>query len=194
MKSNGWKYVALGVVFIVVLLVLLLPLKTVSTEISETYYVTEMRQETSTVNEPYVIEEMREKSETIFDGYSLAVPNGIDIPFYIDKPDAQLIGRFEVPTTGGFYIYSSGRIIYEELGSQGAFEIALSEGKYMARLRESTMWGEECYVKLVIKWTELEKETKYRETIEYREVPVQVEKQRAVTKHEKVSIWEWLFR
>lgn len=40
-------------------------------------------------------------------------------------------------------------------------------------------------------WTDVEIETK--EVTEYREVPVEVEKQRTVTKYEKVSMWQLLF-
>ena len=41
-------------------------------------------------------------------------------------------------------------------------------------------------------WDDVEIGT--REVTKYREVPVQVEKQRTVTNYEKISVWEWLFR
>ena len=194
MKTNVWKVAAICLASIIVVsAIFAIPLKTVPYQTTETYYDTEMKRESYVVDEPYVTEELREKSETIFDGIRIVVPGGVDIYFYVDKPDVRLAARFECPIPGGFYVYSSsGRIIYEELGAQGAFEIPLPEGKYKARFRESAMWGEQVYIRLAIKWTEIEEVTVHKEVTEYREVPMQVEKQRTVTRYEKVSIWEWL--
>ena len=194
MKTNAWKVAAICLASIIVVSVIFaIPLKTVPYQTTETYYDTEMKRESFVVDEPHVTEELHEKSETICDGFCTVVPGGVDIHFYVDKPDVRLAAKFECPIPGGFYIYSSsGRIIYEELGAQGAFEIPLPEGRYKARFRESVMWGEQVYIRLVIKWTETEEVTVYKEVTKYREVPVQVEKQRTVTRHEKVSMWEWL--
>ena len=159
-------------------------------QIIETYYETEIERESYVVKEPYVAEEMLNKSKVLFDDFGIVVPDGFDVHFDIDKSNAQLVVTFQNPFPGGFYIYSAGRIIYEKLGNQGTFEIPLPEGAYKAKFRENMMWGEQVYVRLVMKWTELGEVTKYKERIEYREVPAEVEKQRTVTKYEKASIWE----
>ncbi|MBC8276393.1 MAG: hypothetical protein H8E40_15690 [Chloroflexi bacterium] len=192
MKGSVWKLVTIGLGSAIVLMciVFAIPLKTVPRQTIETYYETEMETESYVVKEPYVTEETLEKSKTLFDGFGTVVPDGFDVPFYIDEPNAQLVVTFQNPFPGGFYIYSAGRIIYEKLGNQGTFEIPLPEGTYKAKFRENLMWGEQVYVRLVMKWTELAEVTRYKERTEYREVPVEVEKQRTVTEYEKVSIWE----
>lgn len=191
-KGNVWKLAAIGLGSAIMLtcIVFAIPLKTVPYQTVETYYETEMETESYVVKEPYVTEEMLEKSTVFFNGFGIVVPDGFDIPFFIDKPNAQLAVTFHNPFPGGLYIYSAGRIIYEKLGNQGTFEIPLPEGTYKAKFRENLMWGEQVYVRLVVKWTELEEVTRYKERTEYREVPVEVEKQRTVTTYQKVSIWE----
>jgi len=186
--------IGLGSAMALTCIVFAIPLKTVPYQTVETYYATEMKQESYVTDEPYVVKELCEKAETLFDGFSYSVPAGINISLSIDKPNAQLAASFELPAPGGLYIYSSsGHIIYERLGKQGAFEISLPEGEYRVLLHESLIWGEQAYMRLTVKWTELEEVTKYKEATRYREVPVQVEKQRTVTKHKKASIWELIF-
>ena len=197
MKGKFWKSIKFDVALAIVLLsvVFAIPFKTVSYEEIETYWDTEMKQEFYVVNEPYVMQELREKSEVIFDGFQLTVPLGIEILFYVNKPDTRIVCSFENPTSGGVYIFSasSGHIIYEKLGRQGIFEITLPEGDYKARFTENVEWGERAYIRLVKEWTESEDVTMYREVTKYRDVPVKVEKQRAVTKYRKTSIWGVVF-
>ena len=193
---NIRKLIIIGLVsaILVMCIVFTIPLKTVPYQIIETYYETEMKRESHMVNKPYITEEMQEKSKTLFEGSRLTVPSGVYIPFHINKPSAQLVGSFECTVPGGFYIYSSAsRIIFERLGNQGTFEISLPEGEYKARFRENVMWSEQVYIHLTMKWTELGQVTRYKETVEYREVPTQVEKQRTVTKYKKVSMWKFIF-
>jgi hypothetical protein len=179
---------------VLIAIVFALPLKVISTETIETYYATEMKQEAYSVSEPYIAEEIQEKTEVFADGFYKVVPSGVIIPLNIDKPDAQLVGQFENPIPGSFAIITSAnRILWETLGSRGDINLPLSQGKYLARFRENVMWGEDCYIYLEMKWTEVQEVTKYKEITKYREVPVQVEKQRTVVKQERISIWEQIF-
>lgn len=179
---------------IVTCIIFSIPLKEVQKQTIETYFDTEIRKETYVVKEPYVEKELRKKSVPIFDGESIVVPGGVDVPFSIDKPNALLAGEFNCPIPGGFYVYSStGRIIYEMLGNKGDFQVSLLPGSYKARFRENVVWGEKVYMRLAIEWTEAEEVTKYTETMAYREIPVQTEKQRIVTTKEKKSIWQLIF-
>ena len=179
---------------VLIAIVFALPLRTISTETIETYYVTEMKQEAYSVSEPYITEEIYEKTEVFADGFYKVVPSGIIIPFNIDKPNAQLVGQFENPIPGSFAIITSAnRILWEALGSRSDIDLPLSQGKYLARFLESAMWGEDCYIYLEMKWTEVQEVTKYKEITKYREVPVQVEKQRTVVKQYRISIWEQIF-
>ncbi|MBL7061893.1 MAG: hypothetical protein ISS54_04070 [Dehalococcoidia bacterium] len=195
-KSDKWKLFVGGIIaaFVLIAIVFALPLKVISTETIETYYVTEMKQEAYSVSEPYVTEEVHEKTEVFADGFYKVIPSGIIIPFNIDKPDAQLVGKFENPIPGSFAIITSAnRILWETLGSRSDIDLPLSQGKYLARFRENVMWGEDCYIYLAMKWTEVQEVTKYKEITKYREVPVQVEKQRTIVKQDRISIWKQIF-
>ena len=196
-KTDNWKPFVGGIItaFIFIAIVFALPLKVISTEITETYYVTEMQQETYSVSEPYLTEEVYENTEVFADGFYTVVPSGVIIPLNINKPEANLVGRFENPFSGSFVILNTAnRIIWESLGNRGNIDLPLSQGQYRARFQESAMWGEECYIYLAMKWTEIQQVTKYKEITQYREVPVQVEKQRTVVKQNRISIWEQIFK
>ena len=196
-KSYDWKPFVAGIAttLILIAIVFALPLKVITTETTETYYVTEMKQEAYSVSEPYVAEEAYEKTNVIADGFYKVIPVGIIIPVSIDKPDARLVGRFENPIQGSFTIITAAnRILWEKLGSRGDIDLALSQGQYRARFKENVMWGEDCYIHLEIKWPETQQVTKYQETTKYREVPVQVEKQRTIVKQDRISLWAQIFR
>jgi len=196
-KSFDWKSFIAGIItaFALTAIVFALPLKAISTETTETYYVTEMQQEAYSVSEPYVTEDVLEKTEVFADGFYTVVPGGIVIPFNIDKSDARLVGRFENPIPGSFAIITvTNRILWEKLGSRSTIDLALSQGQYRARFQENVMWGEDCYIYLAMKWTETQQVTEYKEITEYREVPVQVEKQRTIIKQHRISIWEQIFK
>ena len=172
-----------------------IPLQTVPYQITETYYETDTRQESYTVKEPYIVEEVHERTEVLFDEVSLTVPGGVNVPFSINKPDARLAVNFSCSVIGGFHILSkSGHILYEQLGSHGAFEVSLPEGYYTARFKESLEWSKQVHIRLAMKWDEVEQVTRYKEVTKYRDIPIRVEKQRTITKYKKVSTWEWLFR
>ena len=196
-KSDNWQPFVGGIItaFALIAIVFALPLKVISTETIETYYVTEMKQEAYSISEPYVTEEILEKTEVFADGFYKVIPSGIIISFNIDRPDAQLVGKFENPIPGSFAIITStNRILWETLGSQSAIDLPLSQGQYRARFRENVMWGEDCYIYLAMKWTEVQEVTKYKEITKYREVPVQIEKQRTIAKQDRISIWKQIFK
>ena len=195
--SDKWKPFVAGIItaFILIAIVFALPLKIISTETTEIYYVTEMKQEAYTVSEPYLTEEVYEKIEVFADGFYKVIPSGIIIPFNIDKPNAQLVGKFENPIPGSFVIITTpARIIWETFGSRGSIDLLISPGQYLARFQESVMWGEDCYIYLAVKWTETRQVTKYNEITKYREVPVQVEKQRTIVKKDRISIWKQILK
>jgi len=195
--SDKWKPFVAGVIaaFVLIAIVFALPLKVLSTETTETYYVTEMKQEAYTVSEPYVTEEAYEENKVFADGFYKVVPSGVVIPFHIDKPNAQLIGKFENSIPGSFVIITTpNRIIWEIFGSRGNIDLLISPGQYLARFQEDIMWGEDCYIYLTMKWTETQEVTKYKEITKYREVPVQVEKQRTIIKKDRISIWKQILK
>jgi hypothetical protein len=195
-KENKWQPFVAGIIvgFILVAIIFALPLKTNSTETKETYYATEIKQEPYTVSEPYTTSKVYEQTKVFADGFYKVVPSGIVVPFYIDKPDARLTGKFENPIPGSFLVITApNRIIWETFGSQGNIDLPLLPGQYRARFQENIMWGEDCYIYLAMKWTETQEVTEYREITKYREVPVQVEKQKTTLKQDRISIWKQIF-
>jgi len=196
-KELNWQPFVAGIIagFILVAIIFALPLKTISTETTETYLTTEIKQEPYTVTEPHVTREPYEQTQVFADGYYKVVPNGIIIPFHIDKPDAQLIAKFENPIPGSFVIITfPNRIMWETFGSRGNIDLPLSPGQYRARFQENIMWGEDCYIYLAMKWTEMREIIEDKEITKYREVPVQVERQRTTVKQDRISIWKQIFR
>ena len=196
-KPDNWKPLVGGIItaFVLIAIIFALPLKVISTETTETYYVTEMKQETYSESEPYVAEEVYEKTEVFADGFYTVIPSGIIIPFNIDKRDAQLIGKFENSIPGSFVIITAAnRIMWEKFGNRGSIDLPLAQGQYRARFQENIMWGEDCYIYLAMEWTETRQVTKYKEITQYREAPVQVEKQRTIIKQNRISIWEQIFK
>ena len=163
-------------------------------QVTETYTELEQKQEPYAAKESYIVQELTDKQETIFDDTPDSVPYGIKVPLSITESDSELIGRFELPGSGGISIrLPSNKILYEQLGQQGKFQISLPKGEYTVILRDSMVWDEPVYLSLILKWTELDEVTKYREVTKNHEVPVQVEKQRTVTKTVQVPFWEAIF-
>ena len=194
--KDYWKPFVAGVVLCCALLAIIfaLPVKTVTTETVESYYVTEIKREAYTVTEPYTAEEVQEQTRVIADGYYTSVPLGITFPFTIGEPDARLVGTYENPFTGTFKVTAlPNKIVWEKLGSRGDIDVLLCEGEYQATFQENIMWGQDCYMYLAVQWLEMIEVTRYREITKYRDVPVQVEKQRTTTGQEKMSVWKYLF-
>jgi len=196
-KTYNWRPLVAGIITALVFIAIIfaLPLKVISTETIETYYVTEMQQEAYSVSEPYITEEVYEKTEVFANGFYKVTPGGIVIPFTIDRSDAKLVGNFENPFPGSFVVFNAAnRIIWELLGNRGSIDLPLSRGHYRARFQESVMWGQDCYIYLAMQWTETQQVTKYKEITKYQEVPVQVEKQRMIVEQHRISLWAQIFR
>jgi hypothetical protein len=195
--TGNWKPFVAGGIFCLVLIALVfaLPVKTVTTSTMESYYITELKQESYTVTEPYMVEEVQEQTRTIADGYYPSVPLGISFPFTVQESNAHLVGSYNNPFTGTFKVIAlPNKIVWEHLGSRGEIDVMLPEGEYTAVFQENIMWGQDCSIHLAIQWLEPFEATRYREVTKYRDVPVQVEKQRTVITQEKVSLWKYLFK
>jgi len=194
---NIYSLRRVGAVIIAVLIVLivlsLIPFNVIPIETTETYFVTENKLEPYTEKEPYTVKEPVIKQEVLYEDRPFSVPFGISVPLTIDSPDIEISGRFELPGTGALRVMLSNKIIYEQLGTSGDFQMTFPVGKYTIVVRDSMVWGERLYLKVIKKWTEEATITKYREVSKNREVPVQIEKQRTETSYIKVSWWEMLF-
>jgi hypothetical protein len=176
---------------IVQIILLNLPIVTVSTETREPYYVTETSYQPYASNEYPITEQSVQKNIVIADGYSKVVPSGVIVPFQIDRPGSRLTGTFENTIPGSFVIYnSSNRIIWEKLGNRGNLDLNLPPGSYKAKFQENLMWGEDVYIYLAIEWDEVAQGTTSQEISGYREMPVIVSKERVVLKDVKYSIWQ----
>ena len=187
-------FIAIGFILALFIILFVIPFKTVPYETMETYYETGVKQEPYIAKEPYIVREPINKQETIFNDRPYSVPNGTNVPVVITQSDAELIGHFELPGSGGIRInLPSNKIFYEQLGQSGDFQIPLPKGTYTVILRDSMVWGKPIFLSLIVKWTEVGDVTKYREVTENRDVPAQIEKQRPTTKYKKASLWELIF-
>jgi hypothetical protein len=191
-----WKGIAIGVcaALALVAIVFSLPLVPVIIENMQTEYATEIKQESYTVTEPYAASEILEKTKVIASGFYMVVPKGVEIPFSVDAADSRLVGRFDNIVPGSFIVFdAASHIIYEILGSRGAIDLPLPKGEYRARFRENLLWGEDCYLSLTIKWTEVEQVTRYREATGYRWILVQVPRYTTTITEGRISVWKHLF-
>jgi hypothetical protein len=196
MENGNRRIIIIALISVLVLfsIVSAIPFNTVSYETVETYYEPGVKQEQYTTKESFIVQELVDKQETLINDSPYTVPYGITVPVLITKSDALLIGHFELPGSGGIRIQTaSNKILYEQLGQQGNFQVPLSVGEYTVVLRDSRIWGKPAILSLIVKWTELGPVTKYRDVTKNREVPVQVEKQRTITKSKKASFWEMIF-
>jgi hypothetical protein len=186
--------VAVAAVVIITCIIFAIPFNTISIDTIETYEEIETKKVPYTVNETYVTTEIREKVETIYDATPISVPHGISVKFAVTQDGTRLVSSFILPASGGFYLYAvSGKILYERLGSKGTVDIAIGKGEYEIVVREGTAWNKHVYLNVKLKWSGPEEISKYREVIRYRDEPYTVEKQRTVTKYEKVSLWDIIF-
>ena len=118
----------------------------------------------------------------------------MEISFEIDKPDTRLVGQFENTIQGSFTVFDvASHIVWEMLGSRGTIDLPLPQGQYRARFRENLMWGEECYINLVLKWTDTEQVTTYRDVVKYQQTPFTIPNYVKTSRVEKVTVWKYLF-
>jgi hypothetical protein len=187
---------ALVAAAIITCIVLTIPFIRVPYSSLENYTETEFKNEPYTGLEPYNRLEIQERYEIVYDGTPFSVPEGISIPFDIVNDNTRLIGSFSLPAPGGFYLYLSttGRIVYEQLGSQGYIDLGLPPGQYKALVRERALWEGRIFIYLALQWAEEVEVTDYREVTEYRKEPVSVVKQRTVTDYRRASMWEIIFK
>lgn len=166
-----------------------IPLWTVAYQVEESYQDVEVIWEPCEVPGAEGSTGMIEREETVYEGEVYSTPGGLSVPFSVARANARLVGSFRLPAPGGLYLYSaSGRIIYEQLGTEGEVEVPLAEGKYRVLLREGVFWGGNMRLSLKLKWTE----PRAAEAMvsSYCQKPVVVERQRTVTRYRKASLWQ----
>jgi hypothetical protein len=192
---RNWKRLIITAVITAVVItsiVFAIPFHTVPYSEIVNYIETEKRLEQYTDLEPVARAEVYERDKVIYNDTPYSLPEGVSVPFTVTQEGSSLFGSFTLPAPGGFYLYSaySGKIIFEKLGSEGEFNIAVAKGEYRALLRERVLWQGKSYLFLRLNWTETGEKTEYREVTKYREVPVEVIKQHTVTFFKKVSTWQ----
>jgi hypothetical protein len=199
--QNHWKAILWGLIPIVILVIIFaLPLKIVPLQTTETYVDTEMQQqpytelETYEESQPYQVTENRMR--TVYDSY--VNTNGWSYSFNVDDPGTTVT----VSMSGGSY--------YQPYYQQPYYFIYTDNTTpYYPYFPYNTYgynwWWDPGYYptsgrnQVTIKVSYPEEVTKFktvtmtREVTKYHEVPVQVEKERVVTRWVQMSIWQYLF-
>ena len=187
-------FAGLSVGIILAALALFLPFKTVTEEKMQTYYETEIRQETYPVSEAYESEELVVKTVQLADGNYTVVPFGIVFPFKVELDTVRIRGSFRNSIPGKFSITTIGeKSVWEMKGTEGVIDVGLPRGEYSAIFREDVMWGEDCYIYLTMQWSQYQAVTRYRTIDTVKEVPVMVEKQKMVTETFNIPLWKYIF-
>ncbi len=214
--------IGLACVIVLVCIIFALPLVKVPVQVTEKYTETEYQQEAYTESEPYTVQvtspSTEDKSQTLFDG-SLVVlwhqilPDrwGTELDFDIDlggKSNPVVTGSWEIAdVTNTFYvtITDPGYIdVYKFRGIQNAPQsdnvefIPKLPGTYVMRFSSDFVrLTKYARLSMVLKWSEPitvnEQRTESRDVTKYRQVPVQVPKERTVTQYKFISIWSKLF-
>jgi hypothetical protein len=209
-------------IIVVICVVFAIPFVNKPVQVIETYTDTEYKEEPYTESEPYTTQVTTQvtesKSQTLYDGtlvelWHRVLPDrwGTEVYFNLDligKSHPVVSGSWEIADVSNtFYVTITDPSfiqVYKYWGVQGAtqaddFEfIPKLSGTYVMRFSSD-------YVRLVkygrltivFKWDEVStkstERTEYKEVTKYRQVPVEVTKERTVTKYEKTSVWKLLF-
>ena len=215
--------IGLVTIVVIICIVFAIPFVESPVQVTETYTETEYQEEAYTESEPYTTQVTTEvterKSETLYNGtlvelWRRVMPDrwGTEVYFDLD-----LIGKSNPIVTGSWEIGEVSNIfyvtvtepgftqVYKYLGVHGAaqsdnFEfIPTFSGMYLMRFStDQVRLVKYARLTMVFNWDEVATKTtartEYREITKYRQVPVEVEKQRTVTQYEKISIWEALLK
>lgn len=192
---NNWKPILWGLVPVLILVIIFaLPLKIVPVQTTEKYIDTEMRQEPYTVQEsyqetePYLATET--KTSTIYDSY--VSTGGWSYSFNVNQPGTTVRVSMPGGTYSNPYYYYRPYIFYTD----NVTPIPYPPYYFDYWWRDTGYYGRN---KITIQISYPEEVTKYRtvtktrDVIKYREVPVQVEKERVTTSLVQMSIWQYLF-
>jgi len=221
-RTGRLVFLVIILLVLAVVLVFSLPIIQIPVQVLETYYETEYQEEPYTEVETYTVKttvgSTGGNSLTIFDDHLInlgasVIPDrwGTEVPFKLDvegKSNAFVSGNWEVENfTHAIYATVTdprSNIVYQHRGAEASrqadnFYFAPNiSGTYVFRLSSTYVrlakYGR---LTLVMEWggasTQATDQVKTREVTKYRQVPIQVEKQRTVTQYRKGSVWEALF-
>jgi hypothetical protein len=210
-----------SIVVVICIVFFAVPLVKVPVQVVETYTDTEYKEEPYTESEPYttqVTEQVTESMYYTFYDKDVAeirriLPYVWVAEFYfnlniIRKSNPVVSGSWEVlDTYTQCYVTINDpnfNQVYKSLGAVGRAQsdniefIPKLSGLYLVRFQTEAPKTIPKYAELtiVLKWDEVATKTtvntEYREVTKYRQVPVEVTKQRTVTKYERVSVWRFL--
>ncbi|MBM3182492.1 MAG: hypothetical protein FJZ83_00490 [Chloroflexi bacterium] len=221
-SPNTWRAVALFLVFIILLVGIgfSVPLVNVPVTTTETYTETEYKEEAYTVVETTPTAGAATNSitffdETLFEMGASVMPDrwGTEARFKLDiagRTNPRVIGSWVVENFP-FAVYvtivnPNSIFVYQYKGPEASpqshdFEfVPTVPGVYTIRFSSDYIrLSRYIRLTLALKWDEpssgaVSQATTTTEVTKYRQVPVQVQKQRTVVKYEKVSVWQLLFK
>ena len=214
-KKNQKTVIASGVALVIFLVLFFVPLATVPVQATETCYTTEMQfqpvTETIISREAYFEPVIQE--DILFRDYLIPVQWGmyVDIPLSLnlsDKANPMLHGnfvsldqmgvRFLILDTYNFMLFQkpfTPAPVYESRNNAGSFSFVPEYTQYYF-VFDNLGYNFLRYFKLNVVFSWTQNITKYREVpvtqIVYKQIPVQVERQREVIKYERRSLFQLL--
>ena len=188
LKSN-WKPILCGLSpFLLLCIVFALPLKLVAVQTTEKYWTSELQpqpyveQETYTDVEQYVT--ASEESSTVFDSYVSYVWS---YAFKVPETDAMVkINLQGLP----YYYYTQPYYYIDE------DDYIIRFPPYYGAYYDGYAAGQKVSIKVVYPEgiTRQRVVTKTRDVTRYRDVAVEVQKERVVTRYVRMPVWQYLFR
>lgn len=182
-----WKYIVCCLSPLVIIAIIFsLPLKTVAVQVEESYFETEIKKQPYTVTESYLDKEAvvteETRSETIYD----STVSGYDgsYSFKVKKPETTVNISWK-----GYYPYRPYIIYWCKTED-------CKPGLYWYPFPDYYWDGARMVIKITYpeSITTYKEVTKSRDVTRYVDVPTPILKTRTVTKYQKVSVWNYLFR
>jgi hypothetical protein len=185
--SNNWKPILWGLLPLVILaIVFALPIKVVPVAVTERYMDTEIQEQPYTVQEIYEEEEaytdMEMLTETVYDSYTYTYNWSYS---FEPKPNAEI-----TLSISGYPYYYQTPFIYWTDNVSGPVWPGSIFSYWDGWNSTSRVAITQTYPSPVTKYRVV---TKTRDVLKYREVEVEVEKERTVTRYYRMSIWSYIF-
>jgi len=186
--SHNWKPILWGLIpFVILAVVFALPIKIVPVTVTEKYLDTETREEPYTVQETYEENEaytdMETITETVYDSYAYTYNWSYS---FNPRPDAEITVKIQGTP---YYSYTS-PFFYWTDNVSGPVWPGQCFNYFDGWNTSSRVVITQSYSTPITKYRLV---TKTRDVIKYRDVEVEVEKERAVTEYVRMSIWAYIF-
>lgn len=181
--KGNWKPILWGLIpILIIVIVFALPIKMVPIEITETYWDTELRDESYTVPEIYTVTEPYTATETRTETVYQASINSSNWSYSFDVSQPNTKVTIELNNTyPGYFPYTYWINDDKPVYFPWNYYYSTSAGRATIKIT---------YPEEVTKYRTV---TKTQDVVKYRQVPTQILKERKAIQNVRMSLWAYLF-